>query len=191
MIGSLKLSARRSELAPIWWHLLSQQDLRLELQLDIFRSCFRRCADDDENALRFLFQARLQMNAIGPHVDIAPGREVAPGPGRMIVLPAFLQPTDRRCRRHDAAFRNGHASHVGDFEHPDLYCDVAVPFRRHRSGKRKYIEASGCWTGAQHPIFLSVQRRKFLQRHRNILHNTFVESNLAVQDGLFGRLRCP
>jgi hypothetical protein len=39
-----------------------------------FLRAFRCRADDDENALRFVFQTRLQMDAIGPYVDIALGK---------------------------------------------------------------------------------------------------------------------
>ena len=68
-------------------------------EADQFLRPFRCRADDDENALRLVFQTRLQMDAIGPDVDIALGREVALGPSRIIVVPAFLQPTDRRRRK--------------------------------------------------------------------------------------------
>jgi hypothetical protein len=42
-------------------------------EADQFLRALRCRADDDENALRLVFQTRLQMDAIGPYVDIALG----------------------------------------------------------------------------------------------------------------------
>ena len=43
---------------------------------------FGRRANDDKNALLLVLEPRLQVDAVRPHIDIAPGREIA-------LLPAF------------------------------------------------------------------------------------------------------
>src|SRR5690606_5951595 len=53
-----------------------------------------RGADDDQQALGVVFQPGLHMNAVGPEVDMAPGRQVALQPARMLVRPGVLQPRD-------------------------------------------------------------------------------------------------
>ena len=45
----------------------------------------RRRADDDQDALLLVFQTGLQMDAVGPDVDIALGRQVALGPSGVVV----------------------------------------------------------------------------------------------------------
>jgi hypothetical protein len=54
----------------------------------------RRRADDDQDALLLVFQAGLQMDAVGPDVDIALGRQVALGPSGVVVQPTVLQAAD-------------------------------------------------------------------------------------------------
>jgi hypothetical protein len=46
-----------------------------------------------------VLEARFEMDAVGPHVDVALGRQIALAPQRMIVLPDLLQAADRRRRQ--------------------------------------------------------------------------------------------
>ncbi len=59
----------------------------------------RRRADNHEHALLLVFEPRLQIDAVGPDVDVAPGRQVALLPARVLVDPNLLQPRDRRGRQ--------------------------------------------------------------------------------------------
>ena len=63
-------------------------------EADQFLLAFRRRADDDEDALRFVLQTRLQMDAVGPDVDVALGRQIALLPRAVLVDPTVLQPRD-------------------------------------------------------------------------------------------------
>jgi hypothetical protein len=58
-----------------------------------------RCgADDDQKALGLVFEPGLHVDAIGPEVDVAFGREVALAPARVLVRPSLLEPADGRGR---------------------------------------------------------------------------------------------
>ena len=59
----------------------------------------RRGADDDEDALRLALQTRLQVDAVGPDVDVALGRQVTLAPLLVFVDPDVLQPRDGRGNR--------------------------------------------------------------------------------------------
>ena len=59
----------------------------------------RRGADDDQDALRLVLQTRLQVDAVGPDVDVALGRQVALAPSLVFVDPDVLQPRDGRGRQ--------------------------------------------------------------------------------------------
>ena len=59
----------------------------------------RRGADDDQDALRLVLQTRLQIDAVGPDVDVALGRQVPLAPALVFVDPDVLQPRDRRGRQ--------------------------------------------------------------------------------------------
>src|ERR1700730_1857876 len=59
-----------------------------------------RCrADDDQEALLGVFKAGLQVNAVGPHVDVALGRQIALPPMLVLVEPDLLEPRDGRGRQ--------------------------------------------------------------------------------------------
>jgi hypothetical protein len=47
---------------------------------------FRGGTDQHQHALLLVLQARLQVDAVSPDVDVALGGEIAPGPGRVLVL---------------------------------------------------------------------------------------------------------
>ena len=55
----------------------------------------RRRADDHQDALLGVFEAGLQVNAVGPHVDVALGRQIALLPVLVLFDPDLLQPGDR------------------------------------------------------------------------------------------------
>ncbi len=51
-------------------------------------------ADDHQQALLVVLEAGLEVDAIGPEVDIALGREIAPQPVLVLRRPVRLQPAD-------------------------------------------------------------------------------------------------
>src|SRR4030081_3339674 len=64
-----------------------------------FLFALRRRADDDQDALLGVFKTGLQVNAVGPHVDVALGRQIALPPMLVLVEPGLLQPRDGRGRQ--------------------------------------------------------------------------------------------
>src|SRR5216110_891409 len=59
----------------------------------------RRRADDDQDALFGVFKTGLQVNAVGPHIDVVLGRQIALPPVLVLVDPDLLQPRDGRGRQ--------------------------------------------------------------------------------------------
>src|SRR5205085_1161273 len=59
----------------------------------------RRRADDDQDALLGVFKTGLQVNAVGPHIDVVLGRQIALPPMLVLVEPDLLQPRDGRGRQ--------------------------------------------------------------------------------------------
>src|SRR5260370_28411170 len=59
----------------------------------------RRPADDDQDALLGVFKTGLQVNAVGPHVDVVLGRQTALPPVLVFVDPHLLQPRNGRSRQ--------------------------------------------------------------------------------------------
>ncbi len=51
-------------------------------------------ADDHQQALPVMIEAGLEVDAVGPEIDIAPGREIPPLPPLVIFRPGGLQPGD-------------------------------------------------------------------------------------------------
>src|SRR5712675_2374952 len=68
-------------------------------EADQFLAAFRRRADQHQNALLFVFEACLEMDAIGPDVDVALRRQIAPLPRGVFVKPTVLQTADGGCRQ--------------------------------------------------------------------------------------------
>ena len=68
-------------------------------ETDQLLSAFRRRADDDENALLFVFETGLQVNAVRPDVDVTAHREIALLPCCVFVEPAVFQAADGRRRQ--------------------------------------------------------------------------------------------
>src|SRR5712664_541807 len=68
-------------------------------EADQFLAAFRRRADQHQDALLFVFEARLEMDAVGPDVDVALCRQIALLPGGVLVEPTVLQPADGGCRQ--------------------------------------------------------------------------------------------
>ena len=59
-----------------------------------------RCrADDDQDALFDVFKTGLQVNAVGPHIDVALARQIAVPPVLVLVEPDLLEPGDSRGRQ--------------------------------------------------------------------------------------------
>src|SRR6185369_2923216 len=59
----------------------------------------RRRTDDDQDALLGVFKTGLQVNAVGPHVDVALGRQIALPPMLVLVEPDLLQSCHGRGRQ--------------------------------------------------------------------------------------------
>src|SRR5215813_1797150 len=55
-------------------------------------------SDNDQQALRAVFETGLHMNAVGPEVDVAFGREIALAPARVLLGPGLLEPSNGRGR---------------------------------------------------------------------------------------------
>src|SRR5215213_7237897 len=55
-----------------------------------------RRADQHQHALGLRLHARLQVDAVCPDIHVAPGRQVAPLPARIVHLPFVPQPCDHR-----------------------------------------------------------------------------------------------
>src|ERR1700681_2605188 len=64
-----------------------------------FLFALRRRSDDDQDALLGVLKTGLQVNTIGPHVDVALGRQIALPPMLVLVEPDLLQPRDGRGRQ--------------------------------------------------------------------------------------------
>src|SRR5271157_380986 len=60
---------------------------------------FGRRANHEKNALLLILEPRLQVDAVRPDVNIAPGREIALLPAFVFSGPPLLQPRDGRCRQ--------------------------------------------------------------------------------------------
>ena len=60
---------------------------------------FRGGADNDQNALLFVFEPGLQVNAVSPDIDVVACRQIAPVPSGVLVGPDLLQPRDCRGRK--------------------------------------------------------------------------------------------
>ena len=69
------------------------------LEADEFLPALGRRADQHQHALGLLLHAGLQVDAIGPDVDVAPGREIAPLPALVLGLPFGREPGDHRRRQ--------------------------------------------------------------------------------------------
>src|SRR4029078_3616127 len=68
-------------------------------EADQFFAALRRRADQHQDALLFVFEARLEMDAIGPDVDVTLRRQIALLPGGVLVEPTVLQAADGGCRQ--------------------------------------------------------------------------------------------
>src|SRR5262249_34076627 len=55
-------------------------------------------SDDDQQALRGVFETGLHVNAVDPEVDVAFGREIALAPARVLFGPGLLEASDGRGR---------------------------------------------------------------------------------------------
>src|SRR6266545_1911400 len=55
-------------------------------------------SDDDQQALRGVFETGLHVNAVDPEVDVAFGREIALAPARVLFGPSLLEASNGRGR---------------------------------------------------------------------------------------------
>src|SRR6266542_4453105 len=55
-------------------------------------------SDDDQQALRGIFETGLHVNAVDPEVDVAFGREIALAPARVLFGPGLLEASNGRGR---------------------------------------------------------------------------------------------
>src|SRR5262249_48924409 len=55
-------------------------------------------SDNDQQALRAVFETGLHVNAVGPEVDVAFGREIALAPARVLLRPGLLEASNGRGR---------------------------------------------------------------------------------------------
>src|ERR1019366_9389490 len=60
---------------------------------------FRRGADEHQHAFSLRLHTRLQIDAVRPDINIAPGRQIALLPELVFVLPLALQPRDHGGRK--------------------------------------------------------------------------------------------
>src|SRR5262245_3051623 len=58
-----------------------------------------RGADDDQQALRIIFEPGLNMNTVDPEIDVAFGREVALAPAGVLLRPGLLEAPNGRGRK--------------------------------------------------------------------------------------------
>jgi hypothetical protein len=65
---------------------------------DEFLLALGRRADDHQQALRFILEPSLNVDAVDPEVDVALAREIALAPARVLLQPGLLEPGDRRGR---------------------------------------------------------------------------------------------
>ncbi|MGY4286310.1 hypothetical protein ACVWXO_005530 [Bradyrhizobium sp. LM2.7] len=70
-----------------------------DLKANQFLLAFRRRADQHQHAFAVVFHARLQEDAIGPHIHIASRRQIALLPALILALPLGRQPGDDRPRQ--------------------------------------------------------------------------------------------
>ena len=70
-----------------------------DLEADQFLPALRRRPDQHQHALGLRLHPRLQVDAVRPDVDVAPRRQVAPLPARVVGLPLAPQPRDHRGRQ--------------------------------------------------------------------------------------------
>src|SRR3954453_2251881 len=68
-------------------------------EADQFLAAFRRRTDQHQDALLFVLEPRLEMDAIGPDVNVALRRQITSLPRGVFVDPTVLQPTDGGCRQ--------------------------------------------------------------------------------------------
>ena len=67
---------------------------RPDLEADKLLLPFGRGPDQNQHALGGGLHARLEVDAVGPDVDVAPGGEIAAPPALEVLLPAGRQPRD-------------------------------------------------------------------------------------------------
>src|SRR6266852_3744178 len=77
-------------------------------------AAFRRRTDQHQDALLFVFEACLEMDAIGPDVDVALRRQIALLPRGMFVEPTVLQAADGECRQPSSILAKQRRQRLGE-----------------------------------------------------------------------------
>ena len=108
------------------------------------RGTLRRRADDDQQALRIVLEPGLHMDAVGPEVDIVPGRQIPLQPVRVLVRPNLGEPRHGRGRQA-AGVRPGQGrQRLGEVARGDaLECPGRYPDKLLRTLQRR-VACSGC-----------------------------------------------
>ncbi len=83
-------------------------------EADQFLAAFRRRADQHQDALLFVFEARFEMDAVSPDVDVALRRQIALLPGGVLVKPAVLQAADGGCRQSGSILAEQRRQRLGE-----------------------------------------------------------------------------
>ena len=127
-----------------------------DLEAEQFLLAFRRGADHHQHAVGHRLHAGLEVDAIGPDIDVAPGRQVTLLPARVIIGPALLQPGDDRGRQVGCVLAQQDtqrlleitgrdAAQVQDRQQGIQTCRPARPARQQRRGEPDPL---GCRAGS-------------------------------------------
>src|SRR5262252_1895767 len=108
-------------------------------------------SDDDEQALRGVFQTGLHVNAVDPEVDVAFGREIALAPARVLLGPRLLEASNGRGREPagvlaeqcDQRVREVAGRDALEVEDRDQHLQALRPARVGRQNRRRKADALG------------------------------------------------
>ena len=125
-------------------------------EADQFLAAFRRRANQHQDALLFVFEACLEMDAIGPDVDVALCRQIAPLPRGVFFKPTVLQAADGGCRQPGSILAEQRCQSLGEVAGRDTLQvkDRKQRLDRFRAGACRAAgstERTGCGRGRQRP----------------------------------------
>src|SRR6266446_1995405 len=113
-------------------------------------------SDDDQQALRGVFETGLHVNAVDPEVDVAFGREIALAPARVLFGPGLLEASNGRSREPagvPAEQCNQRVLEVAardalEVEDRDQHLQALRPARVGRQNRRRKADALGTFAAA-------------------------------------------
>src|SRR5262249_27096743 len=113
-------------------------------------------SDDDEQALRGVFETGLHVNAVDPEVDVAFGREIALAPARLLLGPGLLEASNGRGREPagvpaeqcDQRVREVAGRDALEVEDRDQHLQALRPTRVGRQNRRRKADALGTLAAA-------------------------------------------